>query len=165
MIYLWHINFKDFKDRIFVLKRSVGFEYLRLKKVWTISLSICWCALEIFGRYKGWCPRTCYHLSSTSVDQQLYIPHQLWAEALSTESYLLNRSNKTSFEAWDGKKPYVKHLKAFGCVVYSHVPKDQRKKLDSKAKICIFLCYAAQRKGYRLYNVSASKVIHSRDVV
>ncbi len=133
-----------------------------------ISLSIFWCALvnrlNLREVYKGWCPRTFYHLSSTSVDQQLYIPHQLWAEALSTESYLLNRSNKTSFKAWDGKKPYVKHLKAFGCVAYLHVPKDQRKKLDSKAKKCIFLCYAAQR-GYRLYDVSALKVIHSRDVV
>ena len=108
--------------------------------------------------YKGWCPRTFYHLSSISVDQQLYIPHQLWAEALSTESYLLNRSNKTSFEAaWDGKKPYVKHLKAFRCVVYLHVPKDQRKKLYSKAKKCIFLCYAAQRNGHRLYDVTPQK--------
>ena len=57
------------------------------------------------------------------------------------------------------------HLRAFGCVAYSHVPKDQRKKLDSKAKKCIFLAYAEQRKGYRLYDMGTSKIIHSRDVV
>ncbi len=99
------------------------------------------------------------------------LPHRFWAEALSTASYLLNRSptktlgDETPFEAWVGKKPYVKHLKAFGCVAYSHVPKDQRKKLDSKAKKCIFLGYAEQRKGYRLYDMGTSKIIHSRDVV
>ncbi len=87
------------------------------------------------------------------------LPHRFWAEALSTASYFLNRSptktlgDETPFEAWFGKKPYVKHLKVFGCVAYSHLPKDQRTKLESKAKKCIF---AAQRKGYRLYVVSTS---------
>ena len=99
------------------------------------------------------------------------VPHRFWAEALSTATYLINRSptktldDKTPFEAWFDKKPCVKHLKVFGCVAYSHVSKDQRKKLDPKAKKCIFLGYAAQRKGYRLYDVKTSSVIHSRDVV
>ena len=53
----------------------------------------------------------------------------------------------------------------FGCAAYSHVSKDERKKLDPKAKRCIFLGYATQRKGYRLYNVQTSSIVHSRDVV
>ena len=36
---------------------------------------------------------------------------------------------------------------------------------DPKAKRCIFLGYAAQRKGYRLYETKASCIILSRDVV
>ena len=106
---------------------------------------------------------------SMLVDAKL--PHRFWAEALSTAAYLINRSptktlgEKTPFEAWYGKKPCVKHLKVFGCTVYSHVAKDERKKLDPKAKKCIFLGYAAQRKGYRLYDTERSSVVFSRDVV
>ena len=99
------------------------------------------------------------------------LPHQFWAEALATAAYLVNRSltktlgDKTPFEAWFGKKPCVKHIRVFGCVAYSHISKDERKKLDSKATKCIFLGYATQRKGYRLYNTETATIIHSRDVV
>ena len=99
------------------------------------------------------------------------LPHRFWAEALATAAYLVNRSptktlgDKTPFEAWFGKKPCVKHIRVFGCVAYSHISKDERKKLDSKATKCIFLGYATQRKGYRLYNTETATIIHSRDVV
>ena len=99
------------------------------------------------------------------------LPHRFWAEALSTAAYLINGSptktlgDKTPFEVWYGKKPSVKHLKVFGCAAYSHVAKDERKKLDSKTKKCIFLGYAAQRKGYCLYDTEKSSIVFSRDVV
>ena len=99
------------------------------------------------------------------------LPQRFWAEALSTAAYMINRSptkaldDKTPFEAWYGKKPNVSHLRVFGCSAYTHVPKDQRKKLDSKAKGCIFLGYATSRKGYRLYDQKTSSIVHSRDVV
>ena len=99
------------------------------------------------------------------------LPQRFWAEALSTAAYMINRSptkaldDKTPFEAWYGKKPNVNHLRVFGCSAYTHVPKDQRKKLDSKAKGCIFLGYATSRKGYRLYDQKTSSIVHSRDVV
>ena len=53
----------------------------------------------------------------------------------------------------------------FGCSAYIHVPKDERKKLDPKAKKCIFLGYSTSRKGYCLYYQKTSSIIHSRDVV
>ena len=99
------------------------------------------------------------------------LPQKFWAEALSTAAYLINRSptrsltGKTPFEAWFGKKPNVKHLRVFGCAAYIHVPKDVRKKLDPKAKKCIFLGYGTTRKGYRLYDHKSSSIIHSRDIV
>ena len=61
-------------------------------------------------------------------------------------------------------KPKVGHLRVFGCTAYSHVPKHERLKLDDKARKCIFLGYPTNRKGYRLYNQSSGRVIHSRDV-
>ena len=99
------------------------------------------------------------------------LPHKFWAEPLSTTAYLINRSptkslsNQTPFEAWYGKKPNVKHLRAFGCSAYIHVPKDERKKLDPKSKKCVFLGYSTTRKGYRLYHQKTSSIIHSRDVI
>ena len=99
------------------------------------------------------------------------LPHRFWAEALSTAAYLINRSptktldGKTPFQAWYGKKPNVNHLRVFGCSAYIHVSKDERKKLDPKAKKCTLLGYGTSRKGYRLYDWKTSSVIHSRNVV
>ena len=85
------------------------------------------------------------------------LPKRFWAEALSTAAYLRNRSptnaviGMTPYEAWTGDKPSVKHLRVFGCVCYAHVPKDERKKLDPKARECIFLGYSTEVKGYYYY--------------
>ena len=70
----------------------------------------------------------------------------------------------TPFEAWMKQKPCVEHLRVFGCDAYAHVAKDERKKLDSKSRKCIFLGYGEETKDYRLYVSSRSKVIYSRDV-
>ena len=86
------------------------------------------------------------------------LPHQFWAEALSTAVYLKNRSSTkavngmTPCEAWTRKKPEVAHLRVFGCNAYTHLPKDERRKLDSKAKKCTLLGYGQETKGYRLYD-------------
>ena len=100
-----------------------------------------------------------------------HLPHKFWAEALSTAVYLRNRSptkvveDKTPYEAWSGDRPNVKHLRLFECIAYAHVPKDERKKLDSKSIKCIFLGYGAEIKGYQLYDVERGNVLHSRDVI
>ena len=107
---------------------------------------------------------------SMLVDAQL--PHKFWAEALSTVVYLRNRSSTstatgmTPFQAWSGKKPsVVDNLRAFGCAAYSHIPNDERKKLNPTARKCIFLGYGNVTKGYRLYDPVKARVIHSRDVI
>ncbi len=93
-----------------------------------------------------------------------------WAEAISTAVYLRNRCptkavlRMTPFEAWHGEKPGVDHLRVFGCDSYAHIPKDERGKLDTKARKCILLGYGEETKGYRLYDVMTRKIIHSRDV-
>jgi len=98
------------------------------------------------------------------------LPPTFWAQALSTAVYLRNRSptkalkDITPYEAWTGEKPNVEHLRTFGCTAYAHVPKDERKKLDSKAKRCILLGYGTETKGYRLYDPEKRRVFYSRDV-
>ena len=99
------------------------------------------------------------------------LPHQFWAEALATAVYLRNRSptkaisGLTPVEGWTGSKPSVNHLKAFGCVAYAHISKEERRKLDPKAKRYILLGYGMYVKGYRLYHPQEKKVFYSRDVV
>ena len=99
------------------------------------------------------------------------LPHKFWAEALSTACYLKNRSpvrvlkGMTPYQAFVGRKPNVDHLKIFGCVCYAHVPKDERKTLDSKSVKCIFLGYGSDVKGYRLYDLEKGKILYSRDVI
>ena len=105
---------------------------------------------------------------SMLIDSKL--PHKFWAEALSTATYLRNRSpakiieGMTPYEAWTKEKPQAEHFRVFGCDVYSHIPKDERQKLDSKAQKCIFLGYGKKTKGYQLYDPNQNKVIFSCDV-
>ena len=99
------------------------------------------------------------------------LPHRFWAEALSTIVYLRNHSptkaleGVTPYEAWNGSRPDVRSLRIFGCSAYAHVPKSERRKLDSKTRKCVLLGYGTEQKGYHLYDPRRMKVIHSRDVV
>ena len=68
------------------------------------------------------------------------------------------------YEAWYGEKPKVEHLRVYGCDAYSHIPKDERSKFDSKAKKCNLLGYGSLTKGYRLFDQSKRNVFHSRDI-
>ncbi|KAL4272302.1 hypothetical protein GQ457_13G009650 [Hibiscus cannabinus] len=98
------------------------------------------------------------------------LPNQLWAEAVATAVYLLNLSptkavlNQTSYEACYGKRPWVSHLKVFGCVAYTLIDSHKRIKLDEKSTKCIFVGYCSQSKAYRLFSPCDSKIIISRNV-
>jgi hypothetical protein len=54
----------------------------------------------------------------------------LWDEVVSTTVYLQNRSptkfleHKTPYEAFNGYKPIVNHLRVFGSKAFSHIPKE-----------------------------------------
>ncbi|TXG64888.1 hypothetical protein EZV62_011882 [Acer yangbiense] len=61
-------------------------------------------------------------------------------------------------------KPSAKHLKVFGSICYSHVADVKRSKLDDKAEMGIFLGYAANSKGYRVFNLQTNKLIIGMDI-
>ena len=98
------------------------------------------------------------------------LSNDFWAEAIACAAYILNRSptksvkNTIPQEAWNGKKHNVSHLRVFGCVAYSLVPAELRRKLDDKSEKCIFIGYSEESKAYRLYNPISKKLIISRDV-
>ena len=96
---------------------------------------------------------------------------KFWAEAVCTAVMIRNRSptvsidNMTPYECFYGRKPDMSHFKAFGCKAYMHVPKENRKKWDSKTKKCILVGYSITSKGYRLYGPVSRKICVSRDVL
>ncbi len=68
-------------------------------------------------------------------------------------------------QAWTGEKPQMQGLRIFGCQAFAHIPKDERKKLDSKSRKSVFMGYGETTKGYRLYDQTKKKVFFSRDVI
>ena len=100
-----------------------------------------------------------------------HILDKFWMEALMCANYVLNRcptkalKTVTPYEAWNGQKPMVSHMRMLCCLVYSLVPAQQRHKLQDKAIKCIFIGYSAENKGYRLYHPLIDKIIVSQDVV
>ena len=95
------------------------------------------------------------------------LPKMLWAEALMTPAYVINRSpsipldSDISQRVWGGKDVSYRYLRVFGCLAYVHVAKDQRGKLDPKTRPCIFLGYGYEEFGYRLWDLGEKKVIWS----
>ena len=86
-----------------------------------------------------------------------YLPMHLWEEAARTTVYVQNCTrhkvleNRTPDEIFSGKKPKVSHLRIFGCLVYVHISKEKRTKLDPLGKKGIFLGYSKSSKAYRIY--------------
>ena len=70
----------------------------------------------------------------------------------------------TPFQAWHGQKPGVKHLGVFGCAAYTHIPRDERGKLDSKSR-CVLLWYGSVQKGNRVFDLVTQKVLYGRNVI
>ena len=72
----------------------------------------------------------------------------LWTEAVRKTVYVQNRTphrvleNKTPEEVFFDKKPEVSHLRIFGCLVYIHIPKEKRTKLDPLGNKGIFVGYS-----------------------
>ena len=82
-----------------------------------------------------------------------------WEKATSTIVYIQNKSphaileNKTQEEAFTDEKLEVEHLRIFGCLVYIHVLKKRRMKLELSGKKGTFVDYSETSKDYRIYEV------------
>ena len=99
------------------------------------------------------------------------LPKNLWTEVVSHATFLINRSptransGMTPEEKYSGKVPDISTLRIFGCLAYVHVPKDARKKLDSKTRTCKFIGIDSNSKAFRLFDNQIGKIVISRDVI
>jgi len=93
-----------------------------------------------------------------------------WAEATATAAYVRNRMIHATLNdgvpegIWNGRSPSVKHLKAYGCLAYAHLPYQGRGKLEPRARICTLVGYSSQTKGYRLWDNNKKEIIQTKHV-
>ena len=87
----------------------------------------------------------------TTVYVQNHTPHQVF-------------DNKTPEEDFSREKPEVNHLIIFGFLVYIHIPKEKRTKLDPSRRKGIFIGYNDTSKSYRIYFPGFKKIDISIDV-
>lgn len=108
------------------------------------------------------CARTMLHFTN--------LPRMLWAEAVNTAVYILNRitctqtPGTTPYEIWTEKKQDLSQIRIFGSEAFVHVPNQLRNKLDPKAKKMILVGYQGDSTNYRLYDAKTRSVKVSRNV-
>ncbi|KAE8690148.1 hypothetical protein F3Y22_tig00110925pilonHSYRG00035 [Hibiscus syriacus] len=99
------------------------------------------------------------------------LPKFLWAEAINTAAYLINRGpsipldGRIPEEVWSKKEINLSHLRVFGCISYVHISSAERSKLDAKSNKCVFVGYGGDEFGYRFWDYENRKIIRSRDVI
>ncbi|KAK3032253.1 hypothetical protein RJ639_037427 [Escallonia herrerae] len=99
------------------------------------------------------------------------LPLQFWVAAVDIAIYLIKISPSGALnggileEEWSGKPVNYSFLKVFGCIAYAHNDKEERKKLDFKSQKCVFIGYAGDEYGYRLWDYEHNKIIRSRNVI
>jgi hypothetical protein len=80
-----------------------------------------------------------------------------WGEATLTVIYTINRlptpilDNCTPHEKLFGSVPSYHHLRVFGSTCFVLLQPHERTKLEPRSRLCCFLGYGMERKGYRCY--------------
>ncbi|GJY20933.1 putative ribonuclease H-like domain-containing protein [Tanacetum coccineum] len=92
------------------------------------------------------------------------LPTTFWAEAVNTTCYVQNRvlvvkpHNKTLYELFRGRTPYLSFMKPFGCDVTILNTLDHLGKFDGKSDDGFFVRYSLNSKTFRVYNIRTRKV-------
>jgi len=84
----------------------------------------------------------------------LDLPSLLWEKASNTTVYVQNKSSHAALgdntleEAFTDEKSKVGHLRIFECLMYIHVSKEKRMKMDPSEKKGTFVGYNETTKAY-----------------
>ncbi|CAH0719500.1 unnamed protein product, partial [Brenthis ino] len=110
--------------------------------------------------------------SARSMLAESRLGKELWAEAVNTATYVLNRTgksrikDKTPYELWYKTSKYnITNLYSFGVDVAVHIPDQKRLKWDYKSEFGKFVGYGETSKGYRVYLPKKNDVELKREIV
>ncbi|KAI3827321.1 hypothetical protein L1987_01394 [Smallanthus sonchifolius] len=98
------------------------------------------------------------------------LPLTFWAEAVSTTCYVQNRVlivkplQKTPYELWLKRVPYIGFLKPFGCPCTILITHGVIPKFGAKSDEGYFVGYSSQSKAYRVFNSRTRIVEESANV-
>ncbi|CAI5466465.1 unnamed protein product [Closterium sp. Yama58-4] len=68
------------------------------------------------------------------------------------------------YTKWYGSAPAVNMLRAYGCMVVFHVPKEKRGKLEASGRLGVHLGLAKDHKGWLIWDLTSQQLTVSRDV-
>ncbi|KAL0549526.1 hypothetical protein IC582_014011 [Cucumis melo] len=97
-------------------------------------------------------------------------PEKFWGEAALTFVYTINRlpssilQNISPFEKLYGTPPNYSNLKTFGCVYFVLLHPHEHTKLEPRARLCCFLGYGTEHKGFRCWDPLSNRLRISRHV-
>ncbi|CAI7930962.1 unnamed protein product [Closterium sp. NIES-54] len=94
-----------------------------------------------------------------------------WVTALRQVALVKNRVLATvgdkqlvPYTKWYGSAPAVNMLRAYGCMVVFHVPKEKRGKLEASGRWGVHLGLAKDHKGWLIWDLTRQQLTVSRDV-
>ncbi|CAI7786024.1 unnamed protein product [Closterium sp. NIES-54] len=107
----------------------------------------------------------------TIVDDHTRLPDPFWVTALRQVALVKNRVSATvgdkqwvPYTKWYGSEPVVSMLRAYGCTVVFHVPKEKRGKLEAFGRWGVHLGLAKDHKGWLIWDLTSQQLTVSRDV-
>jgi len=111
-----------------------------------------------------------YTASSMLITANLRL--DFWGQAVLCANYLLNRTpikglklTMTPYEALFKTKPYLEHLRIWGCKAYAHISDKKRKKLDSHSRECLLMGYYDTENVFKLFDIEAKAMIKCCDAI
>ncbi|KAM7488098.1 hypothetical protein LguiB_025582 [Lonicera macranthoides] len=98
-------------------------------------------------------------------------PERFWGEAALTAIYTINRipvpflQHQSPYERLHGTSPDYNFLRVFGCACFVLLQPHEHSKLEPRARLCCFLGYGIEHKGYRCWDPVSKCLRISRHVV
>ncbi|KAL4589254.1 hypothetical protein LXL04_002160 [Taraxacum kok-saghyz] len=98
------------------------------------------------------------------------VPERFWGEAAFTAVYTINRhptpvlQNKSPYELLHKTLPGYDILRVWGCACFVQLQSHERAKLEPRSRLCCFLGYGIEHKGYRCWDPISKRLRISRHV-